>query len=516
MTYIKKHKVLLGILVLIVGGIGYLSSGEEPSPFESVEVKKGNVIQEVSVTGRVNSDSEVSLAFEKSGRVSSVPRPVGTHVAAGDILVRIDSSEISPLREQARANLSVELANLASLQKGNRAEDIAVSQAQVESAKSSLEQARMGVFDKISAGYTVSDDAVHNISDQFFRNPRSRDPEISFPITDSKLAIELPQDKIVLESILSDWKDDSLTWSNSSEAEAPIEVTKTRLNTIKLFLDKLAVAINALTPSSSLSQATIDGWKLDVSGARTSVNSAISGVLAVSERYRAEVQALRVAENQLALKVAGPTPEAIAAQEARIASVRATIASYDAQIAKTMLTAPFAGVITKQDAKLGQTVSPGVAVVVLMSDSKWKIEANVPEVDVSKLKIGDKARVSFDAYGTDVPFTATVTEVDPAETIVGGVSTYKVTLRLDENDDRVRSGMTANIDISTDKRENVLYIPARAVTTKDTEKTVRVVDAGGLTAHSVTVTLGLRGSEGNIEVLSGLSVGEKVVIFEKK
>ncbi len=515
-TFLKKHKILTGIVVLVLVVVVYQMQQKPTSPFETVLAKKGTVTQEVSVTGRVNSDSEVSLAFEKSGRVSSVPLAVGKHVAAGDVLVRIDASELTPLRQQALANLEVELANLAQLKKGNREEDIAVTRAQVESAKSALDQARLSVFDRLHTAYTASDDAVGNVSDQFFRNPRTQNPEVNFPVTDAKLSIALPQDRVAVGEMMNTWSTDLSGYEAAAQTDEAITMTKAHLGKVKAFLDELALAVNGLTPSTNLTQTTIDGWKMDISGARTAINTSISNVFAVAEKYYSSVEAEKVVENQLALKIAGPTPETIAAQEARIASVRASIANYDAQLRKTMLLAPFAGVITKQDAKQGQTVTAGVSLVTLMSDSVWKIETNVPEVDVAKIAVGDPARISFDAYGTDVIFAAKVISIDPAETIIEGVSTYKVTLVLDEKDDRILSGMTANIDISTDKREDVLMVPFRAVLSKDDGKYVRIPSADGLTATEKKVEIGLRGSGGNVEVLNGLVAGEQVVIYEKK
>lgn len=514
--FVKTHKILMVILVLVLAVVVYVSQQKPASPFETVLVAKGTVTQEVSVTGRVNSDSEVSLSFEKSGRVSSTPIPVGTHVSGGDVLARIDASELTPLRQQALANLEVEQANLASLKKGNREEDIAVTRAQVESATSALDQARLSVFDRLQTAYSASDDAIFNVSDQFFLNARTRNPEVNFPVTDAKLSISLPQGRFAIGETIALWPAELASFESSEDTAPAINTTKAHLGAVKSFLDEMALAVNALAPSSNLTQLTIDGWKMDISGARTSINTSVSNVYAVAEKYYSTVEAQKIAENQLALKIAGPTAEAIAAQEARIASVRASIANYDAQMKKTMLIAPFSGVVTKQDAKLGQTVSPAAPIVTLMSDAEWKIETNVPEVDVAKIAIGDQARVTFDAYGTDVLFTAKVVAIDPAETIIEGVSTYKVTLLLTSEDDRVLSGMTANIDILTDKREEVLMIPFRAVVNKTEGKFVRIPSADGLTASEVSVELGLRGSDGNVEVQRGLSLGQRVVIYEKK
>ncbi len=98
--------------------------------------------------------------------------------------------------------------------------------------------------------------------------------------------------------------------------------------------------------------------------------------------------------------------------------------------------------------------------------------------------------------------------------MIEGVPTYKVTLYFNDRDERVRSGMTANLDILTERREGVFRIPSRAVTTKDGKKIVRVPDISGL--REVVVETGLRGSDGSIEIVSGLSEGDEVVTFEGK
>jgi len=102
-----------------------------------------------------------------------------------------------------------------------------------------------------------------------------------------------------------------------------------------------------------------------------------------------------------------------------------------------------------------------------------------------------------------------VVKIDPAETIIEGVATYKTTLQFEKSDGRIKSGMTANIDISTDKRENVLVIPQRAVVSEGAGKFV-MVDNGTSNPEKRKIETGLRGIDGNIEVISGLSEGEKI------
>jgi len=498
------------LLVLAIAGVGYYFTRPPAAPnYETTLVKKGNVIQEVSITGKVESDSVVSLAFERGGRVVSEPIPVGAHVRRGDPLVRLDTKELDALRLQAQANLDVELANLAQLKSGTRSEDIAVSEAQVRSAQSAVTDAHASLQDKLASAGTTADDAIFNKTDYLFENPRTANPRSIFPVADQQLVARIEQEREQLTQALK-----QLTPSGG-DFEADLSLHKTYFNDVKVYLDDLASAINAVTPSSLFSQTTIDGWKANVSIARTNMNTVMSALLSSEQAYRAADAALVIANNQLALKKAGATPEAVSAEEAKIRSVSATIANYDAQMTKSVISAPFSGTVTTQNAKLGETVAPNVPVVALMSDGVFKITANIPEVDVAKLTVGDSARVTLDAYGADVLFKATVSSIDPAETVIEGVSTYKATLRFEGRDARIRSGMTANIDISTDKRENVLYVPARSVFNKDGKKYVRVPDGQTLTVDT-EVTTGLRGSDGSIEVLSGLSEGQTIVTFQAK
>ena len=145
----------------------------------------------------------------------------------------------------------------------------------------------------------------------------------------------------------------------------------------------------------------------------------------------------------------------------------------------------------------------------MISTNKYEIEANVPEADIAKIKVGNTADVTLDAYGNDVRFNVKITAIDPAETVIEGVSTYKTTFQFTAEDGRIKSGMTANLDILTDKKENVIAIPSRAVITKGADKIVTVL--GNNILKEVKVTLGLRGSDGNVEIVSGISEGDKVV-----
>jgi len=132
---------------------------------------------------------------------------------------------------------------------------------------------------------------------------------------------------------------------------------------------------------------------------------------------------------------------------------------------------------------------------------------------VGKVSQQDPTEITLDAF-PDYKFLGKVIKIDPAETIIQGVVYYKVTVGFDEPDKRMKSGMTANVDIITETKENVLAVPQGAVLAKDGQKMVRILE--GKDIKEVKVETGIRGSRGEIEILSGLKKGDRVITFIKK
>jgi HlyD family secretion protein len=291
-------------------------------------------------------------------------------------------------------------------------------------------------------------------------------------------------------------------------------------------LNAVSDALNAVPILDSFS--TTD--KTDLATQKTTIASAIAllsaklQVVDVQKATNASVlasadasvttaeNALAAAQKALALQEAGSTPESITTQQSRIASAQAQKELVQAQIATMTLTSPIAGVVTSQNARKGVFMQAGAPVVSVISSGAYEIEAYVPEADIAKVSVGETADVTLDAYTDADIFKATVASIDPAETILQDVSTYKVTMAfVDGKDARIRSGMTANATILTDKRSNVIAVPTRAVITDGGQTYVRVVDNGAIT--QVRVTVGLRSSDGYTEITNGLSEGEDVVTF---
>jgi len=233
-------------------------------------------------------------------------------------------------------------------------------------------------------------------------------------------------------------------------------------------------------------------------------------------------QNLNVQKETLASMKKNPSQfnhEDLDAQRAKIKSSSASVDSVFAQIRDTKMFSPIDGVILKRNVDpFETTVANSPTPVFTVGDpNDLVIETNVPESDIVKVKIGQKANVTFDALPADQISEASVTEIDPSSTVVQDVVNYRIKLKLNSLDERIKSGMSANIDIMTNEKDGVLMIPLRAVHTDGTQKYADVLtDAKNNLTERRNVTTGLEGDEGMVEVASGnLKEGEAVVTFVK-
>ena len=512
-SFVKKQKLLVGIaaLVIMLVSLGLAAKFRQRPAYDTVQVKRANVVQQVSATGAVTPVKEVDLGFARPGTVAYIYKDVGQEAKEGDVIASLDTSELDAQLAQAAASLASQQANLESLQQGTRPEEIAVDQAKVQSARVTLGESQKSVVNAIQGAYTSTDDAVRNDLDQIFSNPRSSTPQVVFLMSDASLQAQITSGRVSMEQTLIAWNASLVTFGISSDLTTYLRDAEQHLSDAKTLLDGAALAVNGLTANGTLSQATITSWKSAISAARTEVNGAITSVYGAEDSWKTAQAGLTVAQSQLDLAKAGSTQQQIDAQQALVDQAKANAQSIQVQINNMSIKAPFDGVVTKQDAKIGEVVTVNQQLIGIISSGQFEIDANIPEVDIAKIAVSDHADITLDAYGPDMVFRAHVVSIDPGETIVEGVPTYKTTLNFDQPDQRIRSGMTANITISAAERDNVLVVPQRILIQQGKNQYVEVPGQDG-TIRQIQIQTGLRGSDGNVEIVSGLGEGDTVVV----
>lgn len=224
--------------------------------------------------------------------------------------------------------------------------------------------------------------------------------------------------------------------------------------------------------------------------------------------------ALRIAEEaeKLALRnKKNLDPEERYAKKLASEAAREDIRTLRAQMEKLVIRAPFDGRITRVDLRSGETASIGVPVFRIVREAGLVVEARVPESDIMKLSVGMEASITFDALDASDIFQAKVIAIDPSATTVQDVVSYVVTFEVSGIDGRLRDGMSADIDVVTAKRDEVLAVPFRALIVRG-EKTFATLSRSDSMTEEAQVTTGLEGDDGTVEILSGLKEGDVIVV----
>lgn len=483
---------LAALVVVAIGGYFFFGNGADTS--ETLVIMRGDFRESVSVSGTVIAARDAALGFAANGRIAGVYARVGQRVGAGTVLAEIENGDLAAELARKRSALQEAKANLAALKAGTRSEEVAVAAAAVTNAEAE-------VIDAVQSAYTTSDDAIHNTVDTFFTNPRT-DPKLTFSTSNASLKNSIESARTAVEPVLMKWA--ALVSALSGDnAAASAKQAQTYLAQITALLADINAVINQGIPAATVTAATLASYGTTLATARSAVNSAAAALTTDSA-------ALVSAERNLSLKQAGSTPEDIAAQEASVAAAAADVDNARAAFAKTLVVAPFTGIVTRMDATVGEIVSPSASLIALQSDGLFQIETFVPEVAIARIAVGNTATTTLDAYGSGTEFPAIVVAVDPAETVKDGVPTYKTTLAFLKADPAIRSGMSADADIETGMLKDAIVIPAGAVGLRPAGSYVSVVADG--TVENWPVETGRAPSLGQVEIVSGLSAGDVILL----
>lgn len=508
--YLSLKNIGLSVLVVLIVAYGvYAYIGASKKTDTVITVSPSEFIQAVAVSGKVEAAKEVELGFAQGGRVARVNVSVGQKVSQGAVLSETENGDIVALISQREASLQVAEAELASLKAGTRSEEVAVSEADVRAKHVALEQAALSLLDEVQDAYTTADNAVKAKVDQFFTNPSSATPQLSFSVSDSSTKSSAESGRRSVGVLLSAWAG-SVNMASVSSLQSSVVEAKQNLGVVSAFLIQANAAVSQGLTGGSVTQATLNAYGVDISTARTNVNTAIAALTSAETAYANASAALATAEKTLALKKAGPTPQDIRAGEARVQSARASVSDAEAQLKKTRITAPFSGTVTDVTVKVGEVAQSNSPVISMITASDVLVESYVPEINIALLAESDPASITLDAYGEEVVFQGFVSAIDPAETVRDGASTYRTLIRFSAPDERMRPGMTANIVIVADKREGVISIPQKLIRNDMGKKYVTVKDGEAYEEREVTV--GAISSLGLAEILSGLSSGEQVLV----
>lgn len=512
-NFVKNKKfIVISVVVLAVGLVIAFTGGDDQSRYDYVEVEKKDLTQLVSVTGNIKPVNEVNLSFDRSGTVSRIYADVGGNVQRYQTIARLENRGLNSQLSEAQASLQEQIARLAELTRGPTTYEINTKESDVNETKQQLMNAYEDIDTITQEAYNDAYDGLKNKIAALFDGSRDNyNYDVTFNVCDSEDQSIAEQERLNIEFSLDEWRQNKNIPDDATNEELLSHLNMT-LENLNEFDDFFSVVNDALDSVCESDESLASDYRESVSTAKNNILSAISEVKSLRQDISLKEKTLERKQRELEELKAGTSQEEIQAQEAAVSRASSQVENIESQIDDGLITAPFSGTVTKVDIEEGETVSSGNAVVSLISDNEFEIKANIPEVDISKVEIGDSATITLDAFDSDQEFSASVVKINPSETVVEGVTTYETTLEFDKDYEGIKPGMSADIDIQTGQRENVFAVPQRAVVNSDGRKYVRVLtDEDNI--KEVDVETGLLGSSGNVEITSGLEGGERVVTF---
>lgn len=494
--FLKNKKYIFIILAVVVFVLIFsFKNGKESNGV--IIVSHSDFVDEVSISGKVIASQEVELGFKNSGRIAGVFYNIGDGtngsniVKEGTVIAKLDTKDAEQAIREAGISLESAKLTLAKLSLENSSEKLSTD----------LQRA----YDD---GFTDVSDALLDYSSIItgLRDLLAEDNLSNNAVRISGKTAENFRDKA--ESLYYDAKDvfeknrKEFRLLDRNSPEDSIEgIIDEVYETSKVFSDAIKNTKNLVDylADDSSDSSQFDPFKESLADYGETVNDHLSILLSVKndiKEYKDKFPStnLDLADALLSVK----------RNESDLLNAKNELADY-------FIKAPFDGVITKMDAKIGEIASLNTPLVTIMSSDIFQIESFVPEVNIAEIKLGDEASVTLDAYGEKILFNAKVISIDPAETIRDGVSTYKVKLQFSAIDDRIKSGMTASVSITTFSKPNVIVIPGGVVYEKNNKKFVQIKNDQGKKEER-EVIVGLTSALGQMEIVSGLVDGEMLVL----
>ncbi len=217
-----------------------------------------------------------------------------------------------------------------------------------------------------------------------------------------------------------------------------------------------------------------------------------------------------LAQAKLAQVKAGPKQSDIDQAQAAVVSAQTQLDQARSHLANARLLAPYAGVISKINAKVGEPAQ-GVAMIITDLDV-LQVNIKVDEADISTVRPGQHVDLTADAL-TGATITGKVDRIYPIADTSASVITYPVQITLDPTTVPIRAGMTVNATVTASRVENVLRVPNNYVRLNRAtgQATVNLLSRDGSSISVVPVKLGMAGAD-YTEIIDGLNPGDTLAL----
>lgn len=509
-TYINKHKIISASVLIIVLLVIYfiytkVNNVSGRLQYVTTTAQKGTIVSSVTASGQVESSNQIDLKAQASGEIVYVGAKVGDIVKKGKTLFLLNTRDAEKAVRNAETSLETAKLELEKFQQPPDTIDILVIKKAISDAEATKIDAEKTIKDKYRDLLNTSITAV---SDNLF--------DTQTPPTISGTYIK---DKEVVITINVYQTGNGPYFSISSVPSQIVSGSGLVTTTLPQPIGDSGLYIKFASTSTNQ-----QNWTITLPNKSATAYNAnyIAYQNAIDNQKKINAAAeIAIAQNNQSLHDLYE-PDPLTLRSKQLAVKQAEDALSDAKIALSdfYVFAPFDGKISSIIGKKGDIASGTLGSII----TNQKIATlSMNEVDVSKIKLGQKTTVTFDAI-EDLSMTGSVIEIDATGTVSQGVVSYNVKIGFDIENDEVKPGMSVSATIITDSKTDVLMVPSSAIKNQNDTKYVQMFTSplpnpatgsvgteSSVLPNQITVEIGIT-DDTNTEIISGIKEGDQVVV----
>jgi len=502
----------LAAIALVLGGLIYrdvfVGTKNTSNSVNLYTVARRTVTASVTGTGNLVPMQQANVSFKVGGTLTEIDVRVGDHVAAGQVLARIDPTPEQNALASAQANLAIAQANL-------QTAETPLTASQITQLRDNVANAQQQYNDTVAqVNATNTQDATQVTADQ---NQLTTDQQtLTFNAAYQAAKQNLTTDQTALQAAITQFDADGCktqTYPYSGPCVADftaVSAAQSKVNADEVAVSGYTVQINA--DQTKLNQDTAKQLA-DASSGQRSVNQASASLTSAQDNVNTQTES---------------KPNQILSAQAQVASAQAAVQTAQQNLANTTLVAPMEGVVNSINGVVGETAitgsgttaeAPGTqaplpasgassAFMVIGNVSAMEVVIPFAESDASRLAFNQDTMVTFDAV-PNLAISGHVVAVASSATVQSGVVNYYATVALNQTNPALKQDMTTNATVTVSKAANAIVVPNLSITRLGGQAYVNVYVSGK--EVQTMIQTGVVGDQFT-EVTGGLNEGAQVVI----
>jgi HlyD family secretion protein len=496
---LKNLIITVAVILVLVVAIGWVvlgrsKNGPDPAALKKVEVvERGDFQMSIRATGNLEPLIDVEVKSNVEGEIVKLYVQNGDSVEAGDDLIDLDPELYVEEKKQAEADVRAAKAQVKQaelnieLKKERLESQLAQAEADLKMAQASLETTQAATITQINQAETDILTAKNSLDQDNIALEQARIALDQANITLSEQETSLSSAKISLDNAKSELDrntelyDKGLVSKKALEdaqaqhvnAEVSHQNAQKRVESQKKAIDSQTRTITVRETSIASRELTLANQKKNLEDLRKMRKNS-------EEEARLRVENSGTRLNELTLNLENEkslTEQSRVSADANQLRRESTLKNQSERLEWTKIKAPMSGIVTLLELEVGEIVTSGRSafsqsppLMTIVDPSKMVVKTFINEVDMERLKDGQKAIIKVDAYQTKT-YEGQVYEISPSGQQQDNIISFEVMIEVLGSPEELKPGMSTDVDIITYEEKNVLMVPIDAIIS---EKSVTV------------------------------------------